>query len=347
MAKKAKATHPVTSGRPKPSQKSRPKPAPESVVKAMTEGAGCMSEPFQRAIEPAEKALGLFGDGGEQRGQNIDIVKRVAWARRQILVHGLVALLGHQIHTAALSDKLADLAVGIAQVAEMPRVRWACAHADRHAVLLGQVVVVDAVDAKGAFLHHPLGLIHLARAVGAGPGAEAAADAVGLINQNDAVLDAFVAGPRGADGDAGRVLAMQAGFGEMHELRRRVRHGRGRQRLHLVAVHAVEEGAGGIGTVRVLIAERCAVILGVPALARDHAGMTADTGVEVNDEAEFAGRAFGKRGHAGRSSIMWVRLLTGSSRVLSHVAMNQMNEPTPKATKARMASNVRVLPLIF
>src|SRR6056297_732510 len=129
MAKKAKATHPVTSGRPRPSQKSRPKPAPESVVKAMTEGAGCMSEPFQRAVEPAEKALGLFGNGGEQGGQNIDLVERVARARRQILVDRPGALFGHEIHAAALCHKLAHVAIGIAEIAEMPRVRRTGAHA--------------------------------------------------------------------------------------------------------------------------------------------------------------------------------------------------------------------------
>ena len=58
--------------------------------------------------------------------------------------------------------------------------------------------------------------------------------------------------------------------------------------LHFVAVYAVEEGAGRVATIGVLIAQRCAVILGIPAFAGDHAGMAADAGVEVNHEAKLA-----------------------------------------------------------
>ena len=51
------------------------------------------------------------------------------------------------------------------------------------------------------------------------PSAQPAADAVAFVDQNDAVLDALIAGPCRADGDAGRVFAVQAGFGEVDQLR--------------------------------------------------------------------------------------------------------------------------------
>jgi hypothetical protein len=168
----------------------------------------------------------------------------------------------------------------------------------RTPVGLRQVVVVDAIDAEGAFLHHALGRVHLAGTVRAGPGAQAAADAIALVDQNDAVLDPLVAGTRRADGDTGRILAMQAGFWEMHKLRGTLRG------LHLVAVDAVEESARGGGAIGVLIAERGAVILGVPALAGDHAGVAADAGIEVDDKAELAGGGAGKGCHARPSRVL-------------------------------------------
>jgi hypothetical protein len=42
MAKKASAVPPVTGGRPRPRKIRSPKPAPESVVKRMIDGAGCI-----------------------------------------------------------------------------------------------------------------------------------------------------------------------------------------------------------------------------------------------------------------------------------------------------------------
>src|SRR3546814_8385723 len=56
-----------------------------------------------------------------------------------------------------------------------------------------------------------------ARAVGAGPGAQLAADAGVGVDQHDAVLGALVGGPGRADGDAGRVVAVQAGLGRSEE----------------------------------------------------------------------------------------------------------------------------------
>src|SRR3712207_8950994 len=71
-------------------------------------------------------------------------------------------------------------------------------------------------DAERALLHHARVLVHLPRPVGAGPGAEAAADAGLGVDQHDPVLRPLVGGPRGADGDAGRVFAVQAGAREVH-----------------------------------------------------------------------------------------------------------------------------------
>src|SRR5690606_30396178 len=88
--------------------------------------------------------------------------------------------------------------------------RRADLHAGRFALGLWQVLVVDAVDAERAFLHHALDLAVLARAVGAGPRAQLAADAFVLVDQHDAVLGALVAGAGRAHGDAGRRLAVQA-----------------------------------------------------------------------------------------------------------------------------------------
>src|SRR3546814_10018928 len=75
-----------------------------------------------------------------------------------------------------------DLGIRIAQVAEMARARGAGGDAGRHAIDLLQVLVVDAVEAERAFLHHADVFVELARAVGAGPGAELAADAERLEN---------------------------------------------------------------------------------------------------------------------------------------------------------------------
>src|SRR5690606_27145450 len=128
-------------------------------------------------------------------------------------------------------------------------------------------------------LHHALIRIELARAVGAGPGTQAAADTQVLVDQDDAVLGALVRRARGADGDAGGILAMQAGPREVYgaavcPLAR------------LVAVHAVEPGAARRRAVRVLIGQRRRIAARVPLLAADHARLAADAGVEVDHQAE-------------------------------------------------------------
>src|SRR3984893_1826954 len=97
----------------------------------------------------------------------------------------------------------------------MPRRDRAGADAGGHALGGIERLVVDAVDAQRAFAHDAGRLVEFAGAVGTGPRAELAADAEILVHQHDAVLGALEAGAGWADGDARRVVAMQAGFGEI------------------------------------------------------------------------------------------------------------------------------------
>src|SRR3546814_7587187 len=69
-----------------------------------------------------------------------------------------------------------------------------------------------SVDAERALLHRAAVAVELPRAVGAGPGAELAADAEVFVDEDDAVLRPLVGGAGRADGGAGRFLAVQAGF---------------------------------------------------------------------------------------------------------------------------------------
>ena len=57
--------------------------------------------------------------------------------------------------------------------------------------------------------------------------------------------------------------------------------------LDRIAVHAVEPDAGRMRAVRIGIRQRPEIAAVVPFLARDRAGVAADAGVEVDDEAEF------------------------------------------------------------
>src|SRR5204863_8211442 len=115
----------------------------------------------------------------------------------------------------------------------------------------------------------------LARAVGARPGAQLAADAGVGIDQHDAVLRALEGGAGGADGEAGGLLARQARAREVHRAARRAL-------ANFVAVHAIEPGAMGIGAVTVLVGEGRRIAAGVPLLAGGRAGLAADTGVEID-----------------------------------------------------------------
>ncbi len=162
----------------------------------------------------------------------------------------------------------------------MPRRDRAGADAGRHAIGGIEGLVVDAVDAERAFAHDADILVELARAVGAGPGAELAADAEELVDQHDAVLCALEAGAGRADGDAGGIGAMQAGFGE-------VDGAAGLVVALLEGMDAVEPDAVGLGAIGLEIGERPGAAAGVPLLAIDRAGVTADADVEIDDEPEL------------------------------------------------------------
>jgi hypothetical protein len=92
----------------------------------------------------------------------------------------------------------------------MARADRAGRDAGRHALALGQVLVVDTVNAERTLLHDAVVVVEFARSVRAGPGAQLAADAGVGIYQHDAVLDALVRGAGRAHLDTGRLLAVQA-----------------------------------------------------------------------------------------------------------------------------------------
>ena len=54
-----------------------------------------------------------------------------------------------------------------------------------------------------------------------------------------------------------------------------------------IAVNAVEPGTGRIRPIRFKIGKRRRIALRVPFLARHRTGLTADTGIKVDDQAEF------------------------------------------------------------
>ena len=201
-------------------------------------------------------------------------------AGRQIAVDRRGAAFGHQRHAAPLGHQLRDLGGGVAQIAEMARRGGAGAHAGGDAVGLVHGRVVDAVGAQRAFLHDAAGVVEFAGAVGAGPGAQAAADAQILVHQHDAVRRPLVGGAGGADGNAGRIVAMQAGAGEMErEARAAV--------VDLEAVDAVQPGPRRFGAVGRGVGQRRGRPHRVPRLAGDGAGMAADADIEVDDQAQF------------------------------------------------------------
>jgi hypothetical protein len=219
-------------------------------------------------------------------------------ARGEVLVGGLVAEFRHEVVAFTLGDEAGDGRIGIAEVAEVAGVHRAGGDAGRLALLDGQVLVVDAVDAKRAFLHHAADDVELARAIGAGPGAQPAADAQILVDQHDAVLGALVGGAGGAHGDA-------VGLGAVQARAREVDGARSRAVVDLVAVDAVEPGARRVHAIGVDVGQRRGVAAGVPLLAAHHAGLAADAGVEVDDEAEAGGgRVVGQAGH--RPSPVWL-----------------------------------------
>src|SRR5581483_9709535 len=177
-------------GAPIPSSSSSANPAPEAVVKKMIDKAGCMVS--ATALCRSSATAGRRARAARRRAP-----PPAAGQRRAP-------------RAAAVGDHLRYRRIGVAEIAEMPRLGRAHHDAGRQALFGGEVVVIDAVDAQGAFLHHPFVLVELAGAVGTGPGAQFAADADLGVDQDDAVFGALVGSPGRAHGDAGGLGAMQA-----------------------------------------------------------------------------------------------------------------------------------------
>ena len=107
-----------------------------------------------------------------------------------------------------------------------------------------QQLVVDAVDAQRALLHHLFLLVHFARAVGAGPGAVLAADALVVVDQHDAVLGALVGlAPVGHTGTQGGSSQCRQDFGKCTV-------SVCGKFADFEGLHAVEEGAARVLAVR-------------------------------------------------------------------------------------------------
>ena len=98
---------------------------------------------------------------------------------------------------------------------------------------------------------------------------------------------------------------MKAGAGEVDDLRKPL------DWLHLIRVDAVQERAGRVRSVRVLIrqATDIAAALIIPALAGGDASLTADTSVEVNDEAQLFFGVGRQMCHARSLQVSWSKSL--------------------------------------
>src|ERR1700732_3588862 len=164
--------------------------------------------------------------------------------------------------------------------------------AGRQLVFLRQVVVVDPVDAQRAFLHDPAIRVEFPCAIRTGPGAQLAADADRFVDQHDPVFGALVGGPRRAHGNASRLLAMQARFGEIDGPRTL-------SVAFLEGVDAVQPNPPSARAIRVEIGQRADIAAGIPLLAGSGTGLAAHTDVEVDDQAELlrARPRLRQRGH--------------------------------------------------
>ena len=193
------------------------------------------------------------------------------------MVHWTGSKFWHQIKPTTFGNQGADIAGRIREITKVAGTRRAGAHTGGLTIFFGQVFVVNSINAKGAFLHNPLILIHFARAVRAGPSAQSTTDTGVFVDQHDTVSDPFVAGPRGADGDTRRVIAVQAGFGEMDRLRG------ANVWFDLKGMDAVQEGAGWGCAIWGLIRQRCTITLIIPTFAGSHAGVATDADIKVDD----------------------------------------------------------------
>src|SRR5690606_23405042 len=157
----------------------------------MTESAGCMAcsvgaaaaaiaSAIEDAVEPPQWRS-VAGIAAVAAPISSVVVAGAAGTGRQVLVRGLVAELRHQVDAAARGDQLRHVGLRVVEVAEVARAAGTGLHAGRLALRLVEVLVVDAIHAQGALLHHPFDFAVLARAVGAGPAAQLAADALVLV----------------------------------------------------------------------------------------------------------------------------------------------------------------------
>ena len=96
---------------------------------------------------------------------------------------------------------------------------------------------------------------------------------------------------------------MQAALGEVHGLGVGVAAG-------FPGLHAVEEGAGGVGSVGVLVGQRAGAARGVPLLARSDAGVAADADVQVDDQGQLLGEGFCGGGGHGIQCLLWCLAIT-------------------------------------
>src|SRR5207247_9102256 len=167
-----------------------------------------------------------------------------------------------------------------AEIAEMPRRGAASRHRSRNAVPSRQVLVIEPTDAQRAFLHHAAVRVELARAVRTGPRTQLAADAERGIDENDAVLGAFVGSAGRAHRHAVRLLAMVAVLGKIY----------GAPVLavaHFERVHAIEPHAPGFGLIGTELRQRPGFAERVPLLAAHHAGVAPDAGNRYADDPEL------------------------------------------------------------
>src|SRR5262245_5312058 len=168
----------------------------------------------------------------------------------------------------------------------MPSPGRAGANACRYAVLYSDGIIVDAIDAQGAFLHDAVAIVVLARTIGAGPGAQFAADAGVRIDQHNSVLGAFVGGPGRAHGDAIGLFAMQARARKIYGPAARTLTG-------LEGVHTIEPGAVRVIAVGILIGEGRGIAGAIPLLAARGARLATDAGIKVDDQTKLFAAAGG------------------------------------------------------
>ena len=150
---------------------------------------GMHLQSLQCFVEPAEKPCGRVGDRGQDRGIWPRPLLGCLWGVAAGICSPVwcQALASAQCHRASATS-LDTLLSGSAKSPKCRAPDGQVRTAGRNAVFFGQVFVVDAVNAQGAFLHHTSGLVEFACAIRTSPSTQATADAVVFIDQNDAIL---------------------------------------------------------------------------------------------------------------------------------------------------------------